>query len=105
MAMSRQILIKFHTILIKFYVKHHQAGERLIMLFGLADWIGTLVAKATFMWQCLVVHYKSLANVSPGVQTGSARGSRVPIDCIMEKKLQIIFFSETIRPTAYVFSM
>ena len=52
------------------------------------------------MWQCLVVPYINPANQARRVQTG-----HTPVVHMYMGKTLKIFFSETVRPTAYIFSM
>ena len=54
------------------------------------------------MLQYVVVPY---INHAPGVQIGHALGVIYSHRLIMGKETREIFFSETFRPTAYVFSM
>ena len=57
------------------------------------------------MLQFLVVPYIKPANQAPVVQTGHAPGDISSHRFIIEKKKRKeIFFSETMRPTAYIFS-
>ena len=55
------------------------------------------------MLQCLVVPYINPANQGPGVQTGPTLGIKNFHRLVMENTL--IFFSETMRPTAHMFGM
>ena len=54
------------------------------------------------MKQCLVVPYINPASQAPVVQTGHAPRVIISHRLIMEK---LKIFSETMRPTAYIFSM
>ena len=51
------------------------------------------------------VPYIYPANQAPGIQTGHAPGVISSYRLVMENKNKKIFFSETMRPTAYIFSM